>query len=167
MFCQKECFRLGVLVFLAIFLLGMGCDSMNVNKAGDNRVRFEHIGINVQDPVKMADWWVKNLDMKIKRQGEPPVSMRFLSDTDENMMIEIYHNPPEAVPEYASMDPLLLHIAFKVDDVKAIQDKLIAAGATLHSYQVTPDGDEILILRDPWGVPIQFVKRANVMLSFE
>ena len=152
---------------ITIFLLCMGCDSMNANKADDNRVRFEHIGINVKDPVQMADWWVKNLDLKIKRQGEPPVSMHFLSDADENMMIEIYHNPPEAVPDYASMDPLLLHIAFKVDDVKAIQAKLIAAGATLHSYQVTPDGDEILILRDPWGVPIQFVKRANVMLSFE
>ena len=151
---------------IAIFLLGIGCDSMKTNKAGVNRVRFEHIGINVQDPVRMADWWVKNLDMKIKRKGEPPVSMHFLSDAEENMMIEIYHNPPDAVPDYASMDPLLLHIAFKVDDVKAMQEKLIAAGATLQAYQVNPDGDEILILRDPWGVPIQFVKRADVMLTF-
>ncbi len=166
MFCRKKRCGLGMVVLVTSFLIVMGCNSMNANKAGVNRVRFEHIGINVQDPVKMAEWWEKNLDMKIKRQGEPPVSMHFLSDADENMMIEIYHNPPDAVPDYASMDPLLLHIAFEVDDVKAMQEKLIAAGATLHSYQVNPDGDEILILRDPWGVPIQFVKRASVMLAF-
>ncbi|GAI31566.1 unnamed protein product, partial [marine sediment metagenome] len=29
---------------------------------------------------------------------------------------------------------------------------------------VTPGGDEIAILRDPWGVAIQFVKRAEPML---
>ena len=48
-----------------------------------------------------------------------------------------------------------------------MQEKLIAAGATLYSYQLNPDGDEILVLRDPRDVPIQLVKRANLMLSFE
>ena len=82
------------------------------------------------------------------------------------MMLEVYHNPPDAVPDYASMDPLTLHIAFIVDDVEETSRKLVAAGATAAGEMtVTDSGDELAMLRDPWGVPIQFVKRANPMLS--
>ena len=113
----------------------------------------------------MAKWYCENLDMRIVRKGEPPVNIRFISDAGGNMMLEIYHNPPDAVPDYSSMDPLLLHIAFMVDDVKAITRKLIAAGATIAvDVNTTPAGDELVILRDPWGVPIQFLKRAEPML---
>ena len=113
----------------------------------------------------MAKWYCENLGMKIIRKGEPPANMRFISDAGGNMMLEIYHNPPDAVPDYSSMDPLLLHIAFMVDDVKAICDKLLTAGATVAGdVNITPAGDEIAMLRDPWGVPIQFVKRAELML---
>jgi uncharacterized glyoxalase superfamily protein PhnB len=63
------------------------------------------------------------------------------------------------------MDPLLLHIAFMVDDVKGIREKLIAAGATpVGEVTISPSGDELAMLRDPWGVAIQFVKRAKPML---
>jgi catechol 2,3-dioxygenase-like lactoylglutathione lyase family enzyme len=130
-----------------------------------NRIRLEHVAINVEDSVAMAKWYCENLGMKIIRKGEPPANMRFISDAGGNMMLEIYHNPPDAVPDYSSMDPLLLHIAFMVDDVKAICDKLLTAGATVAGdVNITPAGDEIAMLRDPWGVPIQFVKRAEPML---
>jgi len=131
-----------------------------------DRIRLEHVAINVENPAGMAKWYCKNLGMKIIRQGPPPVNMRFISDAGGNMMLEIYHNPPDAVPDYASMDPLMLHIAFMVDDMKGTCRKLVAAGATVASeITVTDSGDEIAMLRDPWGVSIQFVKRANPMLS--
>ena len=131
-----------------------------------DRIRLEHVAINVENPVGMAKWYCKNLGMKIIRQGPAPVNMRFISDAGGNMMLEIYHNPPDAVPDYASMDPLMLHIAFMVDDMKGTCRKLVAAGATVASeITVTDSGDEIAMLRDPWGVSIQFVKRANPMLS--
>ena len=133
---------------------------------GNNRIRFEHVAINVEDPVGMAKWYCQSLGMKIVRKGEAPVNAHFISDSGGNMMMEIYHNPPDAVPDYASMDPLLLHIAFMTDDVKGVREKLIAAGAqAVGDILVTPGGDEIAMLRDPWGVPIQFVKRAEPMLS--
>lgn len=133
-----------------------------------NRIRLEHVAINVEDPVGMAKWYCDNLGMKIVRKGPPPVNMRFISDARGNMMLEVYHNPPDAVPDYASMDPLLLHIAFMVDDVKQTCQRLVAAGATVASdVSTTEGGDEIAMLRDPWGVPIQFVKRAEPMLSHE
>jgi glyoxylase I family protein len=131
-----------------------------------NRVRLEHVALNVTDPVKMAQWYVDHLGMKILREGPAPANARFLADADGNMMLELYHNPPEAVPNYASMDPLVLHVAFLVDDVDAIRGKLLAAGATAtDEVTVTPAGDKLTMLRDPWGLAIQFIHRANPMLS--
>jgi len=113
----------------------------------------------------MAKWFCENLGMKVIRKGPPPANMHFISDAGGNMMLELYNNPPDKVPDYPSMNPLSLHIAFMVDDVKAIRDNLIAAGATIaEDIKVTPSGDELVMLRDPWGVPIQFVKRAEPMM---
>jgi len=168
-------FRFGLLLCVFVILpltLLAGCSEMNVsstegasNTVMKNRIRLEHDAINVEDPVSMAKWYGKNLGMKLVRKGPPPVNMHFISDAGGNMMLEIYHNPPDAVPDYASMDPLLLHIAFMVDNVKGIREKLIAAGATaVGEVTITSSGDELAMLRDPWGVAIQFVKRAKPML---
>ncbi len=169
-----------MLSVLAIILVGFtmaGCVSVHSTETHSSpsepkttqnadRIRLEHVAINVENPVEMAKWYCENLGMKIVRQGPPPVNMRFISDAGGNMMLELYHNPPDAVPNYASMDPLMLHIAFMVDDVKGTCRKLLAAGATIASeIAVTDSGDELAMLRDPWGVSIQFLKRANPMLS--
>ena len=168
-------FRFGLLLLVFVILpltLLAGCSKMNMGSTEGanktvrkNRIRLEHVAINVEDPVSMAKWYGQNLGMKVVRKGPPPINMHFISDAGGNMMLEIYHNPPDAVPDYTSMDPLLLHIAFMVDDVKGIREKLIAAGATaVGEVTVTPSGDELAMLRDPWGVAIQFVKRAKPML---
>ena len=163
----------------ALILAGLaiaGCVSVNTaetstaplenNKQNANRIRLEHVAINVENPVEMAKWYCEHLDMKIIRKGPPPINMHFISDSGENMMLEIYHNPPDAVPDYASMNPLMLHIAFMVDDVKATCRKLTSAGATVASeVTITDSGDELAMLRDPWGVPIQILKRAEPMLE--
>jgi catechol 2,3-dioxygenase-like lactoylglutathione lyase family enzyme len=135
--------------------------------AQGHRVRLEHVGLNVADPIKAAQWYVDNLGMKVLREGPAPANARFLADAAGNMMLEIYHNPPEAVPNYAAMDPLLLHVAFLVDDVDALRSKLLAAGATaVGEVTTTPAGDKLAMLRDPWGLAIQFVHRADPMLQF-
>ncbi len=134
--------------------------------AQGTRVRLEHIGLNVADPIKAAKWYVDNLGMKVLREGPAPINGRFLADADGNMMLELYHNPPEAVPNYAAMDPLLLHVAFMVEDVEATRSKLLAAGATaVDEITTTPAGDKLAMLRDPWGLAIQFVHRADPMLK--
>ena len=128
-------------------------------------MRIEHIAINVEDPVAMANWYCENLGMKVVRKGSPPVNAHFICDAQENVMLEIYLNPPDDVPDYASMNPLVFHIAFMVDNVREICRRLITAGAKIvEDVSTTPQGDEFAILRDPWGVPIQFVRRAEPML---
>jgi glyoxylase I family protein len=137
---------------------------LNASTSG-NAVRLEHVALNVADPIKMAKWYADNLGMKVMREGPPPINMRFIADSGGNMMFELYHNPPESVPNYAAMDPLLLHVAFMVDDVDAVRQKLIAAGASSAGEVTTTEaGDELAMLRDPWGLAIQVLHRANPML---
>lgn len=133
---------------------------------GKNKIRIEHIAINVKNPVAMAEWYCKNLGMRIVRTGPAPINTRFISDAGGHIMLELYTNPPNAVPDYGSMDPLVFHIAFMIDDVKGIREKLMAAGAKpVGDVSILQNGDEIAILRDPWGVAIQFIKRSEPMLS--
>lgn len=169
------------LLILTLIIIGLtiaGCVSVQTTETHSNppehkiphsggRIRLEHVAINVEDPVEMAKWYCDNLGMKIVRKGPPPVNMLFISDAGGNMMLEIYHNPPDAVPNYRSMNPLSLHIAFMVDDVEKTRRRLVTAGATIATdITVTDSGDKLVMLRDPWGVPIQFVKRAEPMMSF-
>ena len=148
---------------LAVFVVG-GCGQGGT--AGRDKIRLEHVALNVADPVGMAKWYCENLQMKVRREGPAPANMRFISDAGGNMMLELYNNPQGKVPDYKLMDPLSLHIAFHVDDVPAVRRRLLAAGATAHNeVETTPAGDVLTILRDPWGVPIQLLTRAKPMLK--
>ena len=48
--------------------------------------RFEHIALNVQDPIAVADWYCGHLNMKVTLSGPAPVSVRFVSDEAGHMM---------------------------------------------------------------------------------
>jgi glyoxylase I family protein len=59
----------------------------------------------------------------------------------------------------------VLHIAFWADDVAATRARLLTAGATPEGEVVlTPAGDTVAMLRDPWGLAIQFVHRGSPMI---
>ncbi len=128
--------------------------------------RPEHIAFNVKDPAAVAKWYGEHLGMKIIRKSPPPANTHFIADSAVNMMLELYNNPSVPVPDYSSWSHMSLHLAFMVDDVKAIRDSLRAAGATLvEDVTTTPIGDQVLMMRDPWGLSIQFVKRIAPMLK--
>ncbi len=79
-------------------------------------------------------------------------------------MLEVYRQAAP-VPDYATQDPMVLHVAFVTAEIRAARDRLLAAGATIaRDIQTTPDGDEMAFLRDPWGIVIQLVRRARPLL---
>ena len=128
-------------------------------------MKIEHVAFNIPDPVTAADWYVKHLGMRAVRSFGPPNHAYFLADANGQTMIEIYCNPKAAVPDYGALDPLVLHLAFAVDDVRAACDRLLKAGALSVGGITTADnGDHFAMLRDPWGFPIQVVKRAVPMV---
>jgi catechol 2,3-dioxygenase-like lactoylglutathione lyase family enzyme len=128
-------------------------------------MRIEHLALNVADPVAMAEWYCEHLGFSITRKSENVPFTHFLTDSFGTAMIEIYNNPPKDVPDYAAMNPLLLHIAFVSADPETDKQRLLTAGAKFVE-EVRPDeGSHLIMMRDPWGVPIQLCKRANPMLQ--
>jgi len=134
-------------------------------KIQNGGVKIEHFALQVPDPVAMAEWYVKHLGFSIARSGGEPSHARFLADSSRSVMLEIYRNPAASIPDYRKADPLLMHVAYGSNNPAADRDRLVQAGAALvDELMTTPSGDAIVMLRDPWGVPIQLVKRAKPMI---
>ncbi len=124
----------------------------------------EHAAWTVADPEPMVEWYCRNLGMSVARKVGGPARTHFLADSTGRVLLEVYRNPRVDPPIYAEMSPLALHLAFAVADVRAERDRLLAAGAKPEGgVDVTPAGDEMAMLRDPWGFCIQILKRAQPM----
>lgn len=128
-------------------------------------MKIEHAAYQVEDPVAIARWYVEHLGMTVMRAIPDSPFAHFLADDGHAVMLEFYRNPRIPVPDYRTTDPIALHVAFKADDVGETRRRLIAAGATpVGDVLVSDAGDEIAMLRDPWGLPIQFIRRKDPMI---
>jgi glyoxylase I family protein len=130
-------------------------------------VKIEHVALNVPDPPAMAGWYADNLGMRIVRSSGAPAFGHFVADSSGSVLIEIYRNTDAPVPDYAATNPATFHLAFVSEDVRAERDRLVSAGAALVTDAPEPpagDVDEFVMIRDPWGVPIQLAKRAESMV---
>ncbi len=125
-------------------------------------MKIEHLALNVKDPAGMAAWHCTNLGMNVASTNGVGW---FLADDAGHTMLEIYTNTTVPVPDYAGMDPAVLHLAFKSEDVEADRRRLIEAGAApCGEMSKGANGDAFAMLRDPWGLPIQLVKRTKPLL---
>ncbi len=123
-------------------------------------MKIEHVAFNVSDPVAVADWYCRHLGLTVARHIPKPAQTHFLADSG-GAVLEIYCNPPDAVPDYRSMDPLVFHLAFTSKDPASDTQRLVAAGAVFVS-EISPDaGSHLVMLRDPWGLAVQLVKRST------
>lgn len=122
-------------------------------------MKIEHIALNVSDPVAAASWYSLHFKLRLIRHIPVPAQTHFLVDSDSTVL-ELYCNPPDQVPDYQSMDPLILHLAFTSADPALDAKRLISAGATLVSETHLEDGSLLIMLRDPWGLALQLCKRA-------
>lgn len=130
-----------------------------------NVMKIEHIAFNVEDPLAMGRWYVEHLGLKVKRRTVDAPYGHFLADDSGTVMIEIYGNKSAPLPDYRSMNPAELHLAFVSKDLASDIRRLTAAGATqVGEIDTAANGDQIAMLRDPWGLAIQFVKRATPMI---
>jgi len=128
-------------------------------------MRIEHLAYNVADPVSVAAWYVRHFGWQIRRSESSPPFAHFIADSSGQVMVEIYHNTTAPVPDYPSMHPLVLHIALVCGpDIDDVRQRLLEAGATdAGGIMVTPRGDRLAMLRDPWGMPIQLCFRKTPM----
>ena len=128
-------------------------------------MKIEHTAYQVADPVSVARWYVQHLGLRVKRSLPEPPFMHFLADDGDAVMLEFYNNPAVEVPDYRDLHPFVFHLAFTTDDVAATRHRLLAAGATPEGeVSTTAAGDQMAMLRDPWGLPLQLVKRKEPMI---
>ncbi len=128
-------------------------------------MKIEHTAFNVEDPLAMGRWYVEHLGLKVKRRTVDSPYAHFLADDSGTVMIEIYGNKDAPLPDYRTMSPAELHLAFVSNDIEQDARRLIAAGATqVGDFDTAPNGDHFAMLRDPWGLAIQLVKRATSMI---
>jgi len=127
---------------------------------------IEHFALNVGDARIKAQWYKDHLGMAIIRQGGAPTFGAFVADSSKNMMYEIYQNKDYPDIDFASISHMSFHVAFMANNVQSMRNALVGAGAkVVEDITKTPAGDMILMLRDPWNQPVQFVKRVNPMLK--
>lgn len=125
----------------------------------------EHVAWQVSDPVAVAAWYCQHLGFRVARKLDAAPHTHFLADAAGRVVIEIYNNPKASVPDYRALHPLVLHLAFSVDDPVVARDRLLAAGASIAEDLVElPNGDRLVMLRDPWGFAVQLVARAKSLL---
>jgi glyoxylase I family protein len=124
-------------------------------------MKFEHFALNVSDPPAHARWYVQHLGFAIARSRDDAPFTHFLADETGRVAFELYCNPKAAVPDYAAMHPLCFHVAVVAADAKAERTRLEKAGATLFLEEPQPDGSLLIMLRDPWGVPLQLCQRTK------
>ena len=125
----------------------------------DRRCAVEHIALQVPDVKGLVDWWTANLGFSVTLQR--PDGSAFIVDGSGRIAFEVYG--PEAgkhAPDYWKMPYAQFHVGFKTSDLAADIRALTAKGAKVDIEEHVP-GLDAAILRDPWGVPIQFVSRAK------
>jgi len=129
-------------------------------------MKIEHIALNVPDPAAIADWYAANLGMRIVRRSGAPTYTTFLADGEGATVLELYRFDGAPLPDYAAQDPMVLHLAFTSTNAVEQARELAAAGAQLQGEpRATGGGDTLIFLRDPWGIALQLVERAEPLLA--
>jgi catechol 2,3-dioxygenase-like lactoylglutathione lyase family enzyme len=128
-------------------------------------MKLEHFALNVENPPAMAAWYVEHLGMQVVRQMQEAPYTTFLADDSGRIMVEIYKNPANEVPDYRRMNPLLVHLAYVSERPTEDKDRLLQAGASLETEQHLTDGSHLVMLRDPWGLAVQLCRRGVPMLA--
>lgn len=128
-------------------------------------MKVEHVAFNVPDALSMGRWYVEHLGLTVKRRTIDAPWAHFLADDSGTFMFEIYTNKDVPIPDYNEIVPPNFHLAFSSRDPQADFIRLKLAGAKpVGEVETLANGDIMAMLRDPWGVPLQLVKRAKPMI---
>lgn len=122
---------------------------------------FEHFALNVSEPQKIAQWYVKHCGLKILKQTNYSPFIHFLGDENSRVFLELYHNTKAEIPDYFTQSPLKFHLAFYDQKPVEMSNYLKQQGAVFIE-EIKPDADtHLVMMRDPWGIPLQICKRTN------
>jgi catechol-2,3-dioxygenase len=107
------------------------------------RYEIEHIGISVERPIEMANWYNEVLGFNIKFSAEDnEKAVAFLTDGGDGVMLEL-GNLPDVLPLAKGLSHhLQLHIALKSDDPDKDAEFLVSKGAKfIEKCPITKPGE--------------------------
>ncbi|MFX0555659.1 VOC family protein [Maribacter sp. CXY002] len=122
---------------------------------------FEHFAINVKDIDAVVSWYGMHLDLKVVSEQKEPPFMTFLADSTNRVVLELYSRNDAYATDFGAQHPLTFHVAFVSDNAEEDKTRLIDAGATFFEEVNKEDGSHLVMLRDPWGMPLQLCQRAQ------
>jgi|SRR5208283_502167 len=136
-------------------------------------LRFEHIGLNVENQMITALWYCEFMGLSIPFSKDPTGPNKssnyrapYVGDPSGHMSLELYSKPKAAVGNYGALDTTVSHLAFAVNDAAAVAAKMVKGGATQLAAPISNSvGDVVIDLRDPWGINIQLVQRKAPFLK--
>lgn len=131
---------------------------------------LDHVGLSVADLDAQAEWYARALGLvQLEPGGIPAVGLRvvFLVDPGHGWAIELLNRPgSQRAPRATSAPEHVLtqgygHICLRVDDVDALYDRLIAAGASpIMPPGASPvSGVRMAFVADPEGNFIEMLDR--------
>lgn len=124
---------------------------------------FEHFALNVPQPLEMVKWYTEHLKLKVVFKQEVSPFMTFLADESGRVVIELYRNDISPILDFKNMHHLEFHVAFISKDAKMDSDYLISKGASLVEEIIPSAKTHLVMLRDPWGVPLQICQREHLL----
>lgn len=122
---------------------------------------FEHFALNVADVDAVVAWYVKHIGLKVVREQKEPPFMTFLSDSSDRVVLEIYYRPDEKITNFKEQHPLTFHLAVVSEKAQEDRERLELVGASFFEEVHISDGSHLVMLRDPWGMPLQLCQRAE------
>ncbi len=120
---------------------------------------FEHFALNVQNIQDVVSWYVSHLGLKIVSRQEEAPFMTFLADSSDRVILELYHRPDAAITDFTAQHQLTFHVAFVSENAVSDRERLIQMGASYVEEVKKEDGSHLIMLRDPWGMPLQLCQR--------
>lgn len=120
---------------------------------------FEHFAINVENVAERVRWNVENLGLVVVSEQIQPPFMTFLADSTNRVILELYHRPDETITKFDLQHPLTFHVAFVSENALEDSERLQQQGAFFFEEIKKADGSHLIMLRDPWGMPLQLCQR--------
>ena len=126
------------------------------------KFEIEHIGIAVEKPIEMANWYHETLGFNIKFSAQDEEKgVAFLTDCTDKVMLELGKIPNVSPLADRLNHHLQLHIALRSVDPDKDAEYLVSKGAAfIEKCPIKRPGENLIVLSDPWGNTIQLVKRS-------
>lgn len=121
---------------------------------------FEHLALNVKDITGVVKWYCHHLGLTIDNQQKEAPYMTFLADSTGRVVVEFYTREDELAEDFSRRHPLTFHVAFVSENAEKDKQRLLLAGASFFEEVFKEDGSHLVMLRDPWGMPLQLCQRA-------